>query len=94
MNSLKVFFLALKAQLLDIWDRGKIFFFSILGLIVFFEWQKVKEFLLTYMSQKEIQADKKEDQQLASKEKTENDQVNVLEQKASNEITDDSWYQK
>jgi hypothetical protein len=99
MNSLKVFFLALKNQLVDIWNRSKIFLLAIVSLVVYFEWQKIKEYLLLYIGQKEIQSDKKEDRVLETKENSENDQANALVQQANNlpkqeGPVSDNWYEK
>jgi len=94
MTTLKAFFTTLKTQIADIWNKSKVFLLAIGSLIVYFEWQQIKEYFLTYMGQKEITSDKKEDQQLAAKEKADNDQANALVQQASNENVDANWNKK
>lgn len=82
------------SQLADIWNRSKMFLLAIAALVVALEWQKLKEFMLVYMGQKQINNAKKEDSTLAAKESTENVQADALVQKASNEPTDADWYKK
>jgi hypothetical protein len=70
------------------------FLLAIAALVIALEFQKLKEFLLVYMGQKQIDNAKKEDSTLATKETTENTQANALVQKAKDEPVDADWYKK
>lgn len=62
----------------DTWNRSKMFLLAILGLVIYFEFDKIKQALLVYGAKKETDTSHKEDQVLATKEKSENDQANAL----------------
>lgn len=69
---------SIKLDLADTWKRSKMFLLAILGLVLYFEFDKIKQSLLVYGAKKETETSKKEDQILATKEKSENDQANTL----------------
>ncbi len=99
LDKLKALWTTVKAQLADIWNRSKIFLLAIVGLVLALEFQKLKEFFLAYMGQKEINKAETKDQNLASQENTTNVQADVLVKDAQElpkeeKPVDDDWYKK
>jgi hypothetical protein len=82
LAKVKAFFVTLKTQLADIWNRSKIFILAVGALIVALEFQKIKEALLVYAGKKEIQSDNKKDTVLADQENKANSQADALVQQA------------
>jgi len=82
LAKLKAAWTIAKSQLADIWNRSKVFVITVGALILALEFQKIKEALLVYAGKKEIQKDKKEDQALATQEKTENAQADAMVKEA------------
>jgi hypothetical protein len=87
------------SQLADIWNRSKMFLLAIAALVIALEWEKLKEFMLVYMGQKEIQKDQKTDQKLSAQESSENTQANTLVQQAqqlpsTEQPISEDWYTK
>jgi hypothetical protein len=79
----------------DTYRRIKIVVFAIVGIIIALEFNKLKEFLIAYQGKKEMEKDQKIDSDLASKEKTENDQADALTKKAKDEPNpSNDWYKK
>ncbi len=99
LTKLKAILSAIWSDTKDTWARIKIYVLAIGALVIALEFRKLKEFLITYQGKKEIQQDKKQDAQLADKEKNANDASNALVQEANNlpnqqpPITDD-WNKK
>lgn len=91
---IKIFFNSLGGQLLDIWNRSKIFLIAIGALLLALEFKKIKEALLLYAGKKEIQTDEKQDQVLADKEHKDSGDADKLVQKSKEESADDDWYKK
>jgi hypothetical protein len=92
---LKNFSKVVWSDICDTYQRIKIFLLAILAAIIYFEWQKIKEYLLLKSGQKEIDNSKKEDQKLSSQEEASNQQANALQKKAENEPSPgDDWYKK
>jgi len=75
---IKAFFSTVWADFKDTWSKIKIYVFAVAALILTLEFRKLKEFLLAYQGKKEMAADNKQDQSLAAKEKTANDQADTL----------------
>jgi hypothetical protein len=89
----------IKTDLADTWNRSKVFILAILGIIAAIEFQKIKQFLLVYMGQKEIKKDDVQDQKLANEENSDNNQANALEQQAASlsseeKSVESDWYKK
>jgi hypothetical protein len=82
LAKLKVLWAGIAAQLLDIWNRSKVFILAILALVIAFEWQKLKEYLMVKAGQKELQNADKQDVTLANQEQTANNAANALVQQA------------
>ena len=78
LDKLKVIGSTLKNQLSDIWNRSKIFLLAIAGLVLALEFQKLKEFFLAYMGQKEINKAENKDQNLTAQENKANAQADAL----------------
>jgi hypothetical protein len=82
------------ADFCDTWKRIKVFAIAVGAAILYFEWEKVKAALILYAGKKEIQSDQKQDQVLAQKEASDNQQADALVQKAQNEKNPgDDWYE-
>ena len=79
----------IRTQIADIWNRTKIFILAIAALIIAFEWQKLKAYLLVKSGQQEMKKDNAEDQTLAAKETQANNAANALVQKSSQESAND-----
>jgi len=94
LAKIKTFLTAFKNQLLDLWNRSKVFLIAVGAAIIYFEWNKIKEAFLVYQGQKQISTDKKEDQSLATQENSANQQANALVTKAQNESAADDWNTK
>lgn len=94
LTKIKNLFSIIKAQAIDIWNRGKMVFLAIGALILTLEFQKLKEFLLVYLGQREIKNAKTDDAQLATDQKSMNDRANSLAKQAEQENTDSDWYKK
>ncbi len=97
MEKLQAIWTIAKSQLADIWNRSKIFILAVLAFIVAIEYDKIKEYILLYLGQKQIDSDKKEDSTLAANEKVANDQANALVQDAQQlssqkKPVDVNWY--
>lgn len=95
LDKLKAFWTIVKAQIADIWNKSKMYLIAIAGIVFAIEWRRIKEALMVYSGSKEIAKDKKEDTNLATQEKTANQQAETLIQKANQEgsqnptVTDD-----
>lgn len=93
-NKLKSFLSTAWSDICDTYKRVKIYLLAALAIVAVWEWRKIKAALLVKMGQKEVDSSKKEDQDLANKEKSANDQADVLVKKSENENSDDEWYKK
>jgi len=88
------------ADVVDTYKRCKIILLAVGACIVYLEFNKIKEALLVSGEKKEMASDNKQDQALATKEKTENDAANVLVADAnklgqqSTTPVDPDWYEK
>jgi hypothetical protein len=83
-------------DLADTWNRSKIYILALGAVVLTFEFQKLKQFLLAYEGKKEIQADDKKDQKLATAEKNESDQADALAKQAKDlpnqqKPVDENW---
>lgn len=94
LSSLKAFFSTIKLQVVDCWNRSKIFILALVALVLTLEFQKIKDSIIIYLSQKEIKSSDEIDEKLAAKENMETTQANQLEQQAANETATDDWYKK
>ena len=99
LDKLKAFWATLKSQLVDIWNRSKIFLIALGIAVVYLEWEKIKEAFLLYTANKEMKSDKKEDQTLAATETSASQQADALVKQAQalpsqeQPVTED-WYTK
>jgi hypothetical protein len=97
---LLAFFTAFKTDLIDTYKRSKIFLLGILLLVVAFEWTKLKEFLLTYMGQREMKQTTAKDDTLKAQEGALNASADALVKDANalpdsqKPVTDPNWYKK
>lgn len=67
-----------KTDMGDTWQRSKIFVFAIGALIVALEFQKLKEFLLVWLGERQIKSATKQDATLAATEKKDSQAADVL----------------
>lgn len=99
MGKLKSLFSDLKTEILDIWQKSKMYVLAGLALLIAFEFRKLKEYLLVRAGAQEIKKDTKEDAILADKEKDANTQADALVKQAEQLPTEekpvgDDWNQK
>ena len=93
-TKLKAALAAIWADIVDTYKRVKVFLLAILGIVIYFEWERIKAALILYAGKKQIQSDQKQDQVLAQKEASDNQQADALVQKAQNEENPgDDWYE-
>jgi hypothetical protein len=94
---LQALWAGLKSQLLDIWNRSKMFLLAGLAVAIYLGWNSLKEMVLAYFGKKEIQKDNKEDTSLKAKEDSANNQADALV-KESNDLpskekpVSEDWY--
>ena len=84
LSKLKALLGSLVSELKDIWNRGKMYLFGLLAIVVALEFRKLKEYLLLKQGQKEMKTDLKEDKDLSGKEQSANNQADKLVQDANN----------
>ena len=99
LNRIKLALSLVWTDLVDTYKRVKILLLAILAAIVYLEWRKIKEALLVYSGQKEIKTDNKQDQDLKSKENSDNQQADALQKQAQDlpkqeQPIDEDWYKK
>lgn len=87
------------SQLVDIWNRSKMYLLAILGIVLALEFRQLKEFFLAYSGKKEVQKDQQKDQQLKTEENTAIAQADALVKQAQQEPSkeepvNDDWYKK
>lgn len=71
-------------QAKDVWNRSKVVIVAIGAIILALEYQKIKEWVIAYLGQKEMDNSKKQDIQLEAKEDTDNNKANALIEDAKN----------
>lgn len=83
------------ADACDTWKRIKVFVLAAAAVVIYFEWTKLKAFLLVKSGQAELKSDNKQDAQLKAKEDSDNSQADALAKKAQNEPNPgDDWNTK
>ena len=78
LPKLKAFFAAIGNDLADTWKRIKVFVFAIIGIVVYLEFNKIKDALIAYSGKKEIDNTKKQDDKAAIQEDSNNKQADAL----------------
>ncbi len=97
MNKLKSILVAIWADIVNTYERIKIYLLGILAIVAVVEWRKIKEALLAYSANKEMASDQKKDQGLAQKEKANETKADALVKEAQElpsqekPVTED-WY--
>jgi hypothetical protein len=91
-QKIKSFLTVVSSDFADTWKRTKIFIFAIGGLIVYLEFNKIKDALLAYGAKKEIDTTQKKDDKVAIQEDANNKQADALVAKAKEEPNPgDDW---
>jgi cytochrome c-type biogenesis protein CcmH/NrfG len=84
---------SVESDLVDTYERVKVYLLAILAIVAVWEWRKLKEALLVKMGQKQIDSSNKEDKKLATQENNDEQQAIALEKKAQDEPNPgDGWY--
>ncbi len=98
LTKIKTFFSMVWREIVDTWERIKVFVLAALAIAAVLGFRQLKEYLLMKSGQKEIQKDNAKDQNLAVQEKNENQKADDLvadAQKLQNESqtpVDENWY--
>lgn len=99
LSKLKSLLGSLKGQIVDIWERFKMYIIGALALILTLEFRKLKEYLIVKSAQNEMKNDQKQDQVLSNKEQAANNQANQLIKDAqqlpsTEQPVQEDWYTK
>jgi hypothetical protein len=70
------------ADLVDTYNRTKIYILGLLVILVYIKFNEIKEALLAYAGKKEIESDQKKDAVLATTVKTDSDAADALVKQA------------
>lgn len=98
-DKIKAFLAVAKSDMADTWKRIKVFVIAIAGIIIYFEFTKIKDALIAYAGKKEGVATQKKDDKLAAQEDSNNKQADALVAEAAalpaqeQPVTED-WYKK
>lgn len=98
-NKIKILASKAWADMVDTYERVKVYLIALTLLVIYIEWGKIKDILLLKSGQKEVDSAKKEDAGLAKTEADDNSKANSLIQDAQNlsnqqpPISED-WYRK
>jgi uncharacterized membrane protein len=98
-TKVKAFLTVVGNDLADTWKRIKVFVIAIAGLVIYFEFTKIKDAIIAYAGKKEIDTTQKKDDKLAVSEDTNNKQADALVAEAAalpaqETPVDDDWYKK
>lgn len=96
---IKAFLVVIGNDLGDTWKRIKVFVIAIVGLIIYFEFTKIKDALIAYAGKKEAANTQKKDDKLSEQEDNNKKQADALVADAAalpaqeQPVTED-WYTK
>ena len=98
-EKVKVFWGKVGSDLADTWKRVKVFVFALAGVVVYLEFNKIKDALIAYAGKKEMRTSEKKDDKLATQEDTNNKKADALVAEAAalpfqEKPVGEDWYKK
>jgi len=98
-TKIKAFLTVIGNDLADTWKRVKVFVIAIAGIVIYFEFKKIKDAIIAYAGKKEGVVTQKKDDKLAAQEDSNNKQANALVAEAAalpaqEQPVNEDWYKK